>query len=129
VQGDDVFLDAVARWANLSLEERIADRLAAILLAADEIRDMVSLAGQPSARLADVLIERDPELELMLVQLDAELSRSQDICGMERETWWEQIDKRAAPCALAFYYEIRRLDRIRIWRTSFAPEVSGTESQ
>ena len=47
MRGDDGVLDAIARWANLPLEERIAERLAAILFAADEIRDMVALA-QPS---------------------------------------------------------------------------------
>lgn len=152
MQGGDETADAVARWANLSLEERIVDRVAAILFAADEIRDMVSLAGQPSrvltllsvaeqvhelvqpllpplTRLTDVSIERDPELEAMLLQLDVDLSRSEATHGRERDAWWKQIEHEAAPYALAFYYEIRKLDRLRLSRTSFPPDESNPDSQ
>ncbi|MDP9191110.1 MAG: hypothetical protein M3P06_05350 [Acidobacteriota bacterium] len=151
MRGDDGVLDAVARWANLPLEDRIAERLAAILFAADEIRDMVALAGRPSdaaafqsaaeqvhdlvqpllpplARLTDLSIERDPELEQMLLQLDGDLSRSHATRGKERDTWWEQIEQGAAPYALAFYYEIRRLDYLLLAR-SFAPARSSLDSQ
>ena len=146
---DDV--NAVARWANLPLEERIAERLAAILFAADEIRDMVAVAElsphtsaflraseqvrelvqpllPPLARLTDISIERDPELEQMLLQLDGDLSRSHTTRGKERDAWWEQIEQDAAPYALAFYYEIRRLDSLLLAR-SFAPATLGLDSQ
>lgn len=127
--------EVVARWANMSLDERIAERLTTILFAADEIRDMVVLAGKPSSaltaekvaeqvqelaqsllppltRLADASIERDPELEELLVKLDIDLSQSCAMRGNERDRWREQIEREAAPYALAFYYEIRRMDSI-----------------
>jgi hypothetical protein len=146
MHGDDLELGAVAWWANLTLEERVAERMAVILFAAaDEIRDMMALAGQPwnasalqraaeqvhelvqpvlppLARLTDVSIERDPELEQMLLQLDGDLSCSHITPGSERDVWWEQIEREAAPYALAFYYEIRRLDSLLRAR-SFATAV------
>jgi hypothetical protein len=142
--------DAVARWGNLTLEERVADRLAAILFAAAEIGDMVALAESPAVlepfrvaaeeigrslrnlvaqlptSISDLAFrnvitaaERDPELEQVLLKLDGDLRRSADFTkGAERDEWWEQVEHEAAPYALAFYYEIRRLDDLRLWGTS-----------
>lgn len=141
--GDGKLPDAVARWANLSLEERIADRVFAILFAADEIRDMVALAGQPSSasafqRVAEQVhelvqpllpcltglisfpVERDPEVEQILLKLDISFSRSEAIRELDRDTLWERLENEAAPYALAFYYEIRRLDRFRLLQTSLS---------
>jgi hypothetical protein len=142
--------DALARWGNLSLEERVADRLAAILFSAAELGDMIALAESPAGfepfRVAAEEIgrslrslvaqlptsitaaafrnvvsaaERDPELEQVLLKLDGDLRRSSDFTkGAERDAWWEQVEHEASPYALAFYYEIRRLDDLRLWGTS-----------
>lgn len=93
------------------------------------ISRLVQLLLPPFARFADISVERDPELVQMLVQLDGDLSRSHATTGKERDTWWEQIEKDAAPYALAFYYEIRRLDRLRLASTSLAPARSSLDSQ
>ncbi|MEO8379649.1 MAG: hypothetical protein ABI779_08290 [Acidobacteriota bacterium] len=141
--------DAVARWGNLPLEERVADRLAAILFAAAETGDMIALAEHPaglepfrvaveeigrslrgliaqlSTSITDAAFrnvvnaaERDPELEQVLLKLDGDLRRSSAFTkGAERDAWWEQVEHEASPYALAFYYEIRRLDDLRLWGT------------
>ena len=115
MRGDSGELGAVSRW-----EERVAERMAVILSAEDEFRDMVTLAGPPlnasplqhPVEQVDDSIERDPELEQTLLRLDADLTCSYTTRGKDRDLWWEEIEKKAAPYALAFYYEIRRLDSL-----------------
>ena len=152
--------EALARWGNLTLEERVTDRLGAILFAAAEISDMIALAESPSTldpfraaaeeigRSLRTLVaqlptsitdapfrnlvsaaERDPELERVLLELDAELRRSSGFTrGAERDGWWEQVEREASSHALVFYYEIRRLDDLRLWGTSPVPRARSNRS-
>ena len=129
---------SVPACRNLSLEERIADRVEAILFAAGEIRDMIALAdaiaGEPPAefdRVAERIyelvhpllpflttfsapnVERDPELEAAMLRLEAEMSRLLDRrSGLQTDEAWDRLDTSAAPYALAFFFEIRRLDHL-----------------
>ena len=129
-------------WLNLSPERQITDRSMAIMFAADEIDGIVALAETPPhlapfALFAEGVHElarkllphlqldhaaipaRDPELEEVLTKLDGELARSAQLRGRELDLWREQVEKETAPYALALYYEIRRLDRLRIRGASF----------
>ena len=145
-RADEGVDSAVARWGNLTLEERVADRLAAILFATAEIADMIALGDSPAGleavrttveeigRSLRILVAqlpasgagafrnvvsaayRDPELEQVLLKLDADLRHSSHFTrGAERDAWWEQVECEASAYALAFYYEIRRLDDLRLW--------------
>ncbi|HWW61856.1 MAG TPA: hypothetical protein VN181_10850, partial [Thermoanaerobaculia bacterium] len=44
----DRSIAGAARWGNLSLEERLSDRLADIMIATEEIRDMLAGASSPA---------------------------------------------------------------------------------
>lgn len=133
---------ALATCGGLPLERRLADRMLAIGLAADEIRDRIALASSIGAVPASAAtfdrtarqirnlmrpllpllesmtttgVERDAELEDVLLRLDADTAGVADRESAEgRENAWREIEVTAAPYALAFYYEIRRLDSLRL---------------
>jgi hypothetical protein len=131
-----------ATWTSLSLEKRLADRMLAIRFAADEVREVIAVASRtadiPASAAAfdgtaeqirnlmrpllpllesitSTNVERDAELEDVLVQLDADSAGVRKRASAEeRERARCEIEAAAAPYALAFYYEIRRLDSLRV---------------
>src|SRR5215212_6381477 len=96
----------LARWANLPPEARIADRLADILVAVHDVRTILEDVPQ----LRDTLFHRI-YIEGVLGCVE-ELTRKliermpSPVAEIERDP------ELAAPYALVFYDEIRRLDQI-----------------
>lgn len=135
----------LAAWANLPLRDRVADRFAAIIFAAEQIQSMLDIEGPledapfdiaGTARAVSGLVrsvfpllsgtmlrlgERDPELEEVLVRLDRDLNRVDRLRGPECDEAREEVERWAAPYALAFYCELRRLDDLRIWGVWWRP--------
>lgn len=126
--------DGVARWANLSTEERIADLLGDIAVAVAALRD-VAVFETPPAALENVdlhaaltvfeiitrellcglprpekLPPRDPELQDVLTAIENRLLVMQRVNGLDRDALQADAERLAEPYALAFYFEIRRLD-------------------
>ena|SRR5215212_10522570 len=128
----------LARWANLPPEARIADRLADILVAVHDVRTILEDVPQ----LRDTLfhriyiegvlgcveeltrkliermpspvaeIERDPELAAILDAVADRLRSRDRLQGIARDVALAALEMFAAPYALVFYDEIRRLDQI-----------------
>jgi hypothetical protein len=128
----------LAAWANLSPEERIADRLVDILTAAIDIEEIWLVEGRSPQALADFdlraamtiictitrallkplpspppfFLNRDPELAVVLDLFASRLSEVEMLGPSERDTARNAIEADAAPWVLAFLYEIQRLDRL-----------------
>lgn len=124
------------RWGNLSPEERIAEHMTEIVDAAAQVRDV--LAAEPylpsvamfDLRAAVTIIEtiarellvvlpacgpppqRDPELAEVLDAVAGRLARVARLRGDVRDTALGSIEDFAAPYALAFFYEIERLEKL-----------------
>ena len=137
--------DDTTTWANLTLEERVIDRLAAIAFAAEQIQNMLAterplvgrrLGVDKAVREISDLVgsvfpilhrrtsaagERDPDLEEFLGDLDRELQELEHLRGPERDIARGHVERKAAPYALALYYELRRLDDLRVWGAGLLP--------
>jgi hypothetical protein len=124
------------RWGNLSPEERIAGHMTDIVDAAGHVRDV--LAAEPylpsvamfDLRAAVTIIEtiahellvalpacgpppqRDPELAEVLDAVADRIARASRLRGEARDTALGSIEDFAAPYALAFFYEIERLEKL-----------------
>lgn len=55
---------------------------------------------------------REYELQDVLEDLGARLTRIEDVCGREHDDRLAEIEAVAGPYALAFYYEILRLEKL-----------------
>ena len=132
--------DALAAWANLSLEQRISDRTAAVILAAEQIRIMAELVESPSTLLTSIgaaaaraeyelrpllsqlpvmpnaVGDRDMEVAKILAELDRRLI-SGSRGGPTSNTAWASAERVARAYGLAFYFEIRRLEHVWLLRT------------
>jgi hypothetical protein len=129
----DRSLDGIARWANLSPEERVADRVADILTAAEDIRTMIG--GLRSDRLLALEIEsaieaidetassvmvllpqpgagpqRDPAVQSVLEDIDVWLQAESAKPESEERDIRFALQAFAAPYAPLLYFEIRRLE-------------------
>jgi len=142
---------AISASGGFPFDQRIAERMAAILAAADEVRELIARADLAGSIAASVLafdktaeqirqlvhpllpllpmlrsknIHRDPELEAVLSQLDLNMSRLADRrSGEQVEKVWNELEITAAPYAIAFYFEIRRLDHLCLIQSIVHPNV------
>jgi hypothetical protein len=125
----DISAHGIATWANLPIEERLADRLADLMLAADEIADMLQ-HGQNAAvppihaQIARIYEEasavmvllpqpglgpsRDPEVADVLDRISAVLAEA----GAVQDEAYARAEAICAPYGLALYFEIIRLDAL-----------------
>jgi hypothetical protein len=125
----DISAYGIATWANLPIEESLADRLADLMLAADEIVDMLQ-SGQSAAippihaqitriyeEASAVMVllpqpglgpSRDPEVTDVLDRISAVLAEA----GAVRDEAYARAEAICAPYGLAFYFEIIRLDAL-----------------
>jgi len=124
----------VATWANLSLEERLADRLSDMLLAAQEIQELLASAPDRSdlADLSEVMQrthgdasailrrlpaprdipERNPELADVLDRINRALEEISGVRGQEHDVMLGWVEQLAASEVLSLFYEIQRLDAL-----------------
>lgn len=123
----DASTDGIARWANLPPEERVADRVADILTAADDIRGMLhEIRGDPLLALqvesaAEAIDETARSIMLVLPGPGASPERDSVVQSVldDVAAWLQSSpqvrDLRAlqaflAPYAALLYYEVRRLE-------------------
>ena len=142
--------DGLVRWANLRLPERVADRMADILLAAHETHEMIELEGpanlervsrvmnQIYAQVNSLLARlppprnipaRDPELAAVLERIARALS---EICSLRGRAYDEAlswVERLAAPEALSLFHEIERLDVLLGGSTRPSAELIWDESE
>ncbi len=129
----------MAAWGNMPLNERVLDRLADIIIAADEVRDMVEAehgfepfdgfytslrsikldAGHvmqqlrpDGARGCTDADARDPELTEVLNEIARRISANIVPPTGDARDALTKVEMYAAPYALAFFYEIQRLDAL-----------------
>jgi hypothetical protein len=133
----DKSLEGLARWGNLPVEAKIADRLADLMFAADEILGLLGmtraavpahLAAEIEARIARIYDDasalmvqlppahstprRDAEVAEVLDAIAIALERVEPLRGTERDVALGWVEAMAAPYALIFYYEVCRLDEV-----------------
>lgn len=145
----------LARWGNLSPEDRFADRVADLLLAVEDLRDILderpSLAVGPlagldiAAMLGDVQRvavafserlpapalppSRDPELAHVLCETDHRLRRLRHVHGIARDVVLAAVERYVAPYALALFHEIRRLDAMNGGPPPTAAQADPTQEE
>jgi hypothetical protein len=124
----------IATWANLSLDERLGDRVSDILLAAHEVHELLANAPDRSdlggmddvarrihddaravmsclPRPADIP-ERDPELAAVLDRIGTALNEISILSGPEYDVMLGWVEHMAAPNVLSLFNEIERLDAL-----------------
>lgn len=124
-----------ATWRALLPEERVADRLADILAAAADLRDIVTESPSPllpghDLRAAVTIMEtltralmerlpppqcssfyRDEETAEILDEVDRRLEAIDRLPRTDRDAEHDAVERFAAPWVLVFFYEIRYLER------------------
>ena len=125
----------IALWANLPLEERIADRLSDILLAAIDVTELLVHASERETEFREIgkvitsiydqvsdimrslpppgdIPPRDVELTTVLCGIETALQGISALRGPEYDVMLWHVENLAAPDVLSLYYEIRRLDNL-----------------